>query len=154
MSKPTLFYSNYCDYSKNLLTKILKNNIRELFIVICIDDKSVLPNIDRVPILIHENKSLSDEGLFNYIESVIDKRNKVTQESIQPFTMTEMGNTLSDQYSYIEGVENEKIDHNFVKIKDGELVNTTKIETPEEDENVKMSISYDEFISRRDQEIN
>ena len=74
IKKDIIFYSNYCEYSKQLISLISKNNIQTYFHLISVDDPSItLPSsIDRVPMLINKNKSLfSGDDLFNYIVSII-----------------------------------------------------------------------------------
>ena len=154
MSKPILFYSEYCEHSKVIVTMILKYQLRSSFTIHCVDNNCNLPNeIDRVPMLMHDNKFLSDEGLFEYIEHIANTA--TVRKDVSPFLVSEMGNSLSDKYSYIEDDESANITHSFVHLKNGEQVNNERIYTPEDDSGhgAEKNVNYDDLISKRENEI-
>jgi len=134
---------------------ILKHQLRHHFVIHCIDNAQNLPKeIDRVPMLMHENKLLSDEGLFAYIEGIAN--NSTIKKNVSPFLVGEMGNSISDQYSYLEENDSGNITHNFVHLKDGEQLNNEPIYTPEDDSvnSSDKNYSYDDLLNRREHELN
>lgn len=155
MSKPILFYSDFCEHSKALVTTILKYQLRNHFTIHCVDSSHNLPkDIDRVPMLMHENKLLSDEGLFNYIEQIAETAS--VKKNIAPFMVSEMGNSISDTYSYLEDDGATNIVHSFVHLKDGEQVNNERIYTPDDDSAVasdNKSTNYEDLLTRRENEL-
>lgn len=156
MEKPILFYSNYCEHSKNIVTTILKYQLRGSFTIHCVDNNNNLPKeVDRVPILMHDNKWLSDEGLFAYMDHIVEKIS--VNKNISPFMVSEMGNSMSDAYSYLEmedGDGGPTMEHSFVHLKNGEHINDSKIYTPDEDAVVEKNMNYEDIISKRDNELN
>ena len=157
MDKPVLFISNYCDHSKELLTTLLKANMKNQFSIVCVDNDNnnkLPPFVDRVPLMYYDNKVLVDEGLFNYIESLNNQQNNNSE--ILPFTSMEMGNgTLSDNYSYIgannkDFPEKNTIQKTFSHISQDEQ----RIYTPEEDSVLsKSKLSLEDLISKRENDI-
>lgn len=99
MTKDVLFYSNFCDYSKEVINLIIKKNIKQYFVHICVDSsKYKLPEfIDRVPIIYtHNGEVLYDETIVKYIESV-----SPNNEDILPFSLHQSTN-YSDMFSYLD----------------------------------------------------
>lgn len=155
MSKPILFYSDFCEHSKALVTTILKYQLRNHFTIHCVDSSHNLPKeIDRVPMLMHDNKLLSDEGLFNYIEQIVETTS--VKKNIAPFMISEMGNSISDVYSYLEDDNATNIVHSFVHLKDGEHINNERIYTPDDDSTVscEKNTNYEDLLTRRENELN
>lgn len=155
--KPLLLFSNYCIHSKSLLTTIFKYSLNDLFNIQCIENQTNIPSgIDRVPALVHENKLLTDENLFVYIDNITTQLKSSKNKDIEPFTLKEMGNSISDSYGYLE--EDKQMNHSFVHLMNGEEVNNEKICTPSDDNNGtvdtrKERASYDSLISQREMEL-
>ena len=83
MNKPTLFYSTQCEFSREIYSTLEKNNILHNYEIVNVSTASNIPMfVDRVPLLFHNNKVLHDEGLFNYIDTILSDT-----ESIQAFTL-------------------------------------------------------------------
>jgi hypothetical protein len=103
-NKAILFFSNYCDHSKELLGLIIKKNIKANFVLVCVDNtKYRLPDfVDRVPIIYTSTGDiLYDDILFKYVES------SASTEDIAPFAISTSIN-YSDQYSYLDDtIDNE-----------------------------------------------
>jgi hypothetical protein len=75
---------------------------------------------------------------------------------IAAYHFNEMGNNLSDQYSFIEENENSSLNHNFSFI-DGANVGDTRINTPKEfnskdEKKPKMSSDFDKLMEARNNE--
>lgn len=86
-SKHVLFYSNYCLYSKELLMTITKMDLRNRFILVCVEKHraSIPPLIDRVPTVVTPTKQLiTDERVVPYVQSL---RKGTGSHSQQAFTL-------------------------------------------------------------------
>lgn len=79
MSKDILFYSNFCTYSKEVITSIQKTEFNNNITYICVDDRNIqLPSfVQAVPTiyLINEKKILVDDEITNWIESKTNTNN-------------------------------------------------------------------------------
>jgi hypothetical protein len=98
-SKDVLFFSNFCDYSKEIVNLLIKKNIKQNFVLICVDSsKYKLPDfVDRVPIIYtHNGEVLYDETIVKYIEAISPKN-----ESILPFSLHQSAN-YSDNFSFLD----------------------------------------------------
>ncbi len=99
--KDLLFYSNFCDHCKKLIGFLIKQNLRDQFILVCVDKREFkIPSfIDRVPSILTTKKELyTGENIYEYVDTKI----KIIQkqiEDIAPFTM--MGGLNSSQYTFI-----------------------------------------------------
>ena len=108
--KDLLFFSKFCDHCTEVTTRIVKMNMRELFMFICIDDPKVLAQmpkiIDRVPtILTKDKRILTDEYVMRYLDS---HHKPAADAVISPFSLL-TGNAMSEQYSYLEDSTNNEI---------------------------------------------
>jgi hypothetical protein len=128
-TKPIVFYSKYCDYSRSLLNDIAKRNLRDLFYFVNIDDAKVkTPKfVDRVPLIyIHkERRIIVDEGVQLYMTSIMKERDE-GQLEVEPFMFHEMSGSLSDKYSHL--TDNQDFENCgpklFAKITDECRINT------------------------------
>jgi len=74
-----LFFSNYCKYSKDVLTQIQQNNLSKEFLLICIDSYSNIPQfVDRVPLIYqpHKKEIYIDESIDELINDMTKAQNK------------------------------------------------------------------------------
>ena len=73
MDKDIIFYSNYCAYCKEVLTKISKTPLNSKLTYICVDDQNIKlpPFVKAVPtiFLIKEQKILVDENIESWIRT-------------------------------------------------------------------------------------
>ena len=93
--KDILFYSNFCEFSKNIINAITKHNLRSIFLFICVDEgKYQIPQfIDSVPTILKRNGEVfKDEQLMIYVESKF--KTDDIQEEIAPM-VSQYGNYLS-----------------------------------------------------------
>lgn len=84
--KDLLFFSNFCDYSKELINFITKKNIRDKFMFVCVDNRSLSlpPFVDRVPMMLTVNKNvLCEDQMMEYIESLCPP----VETELKPFTL-------------------------------------------------------------------
>lgn len=99
--KDLLFYSNFCEHCKKLIGLLIKQNLRDQFVLVCVDKKEfrIPPFIDRVPSILTVKKELyTEDSIFKYIDVKIKLIQKQI-EDIAPFTM---GSALnSAQYTFI-----------------------------------------------------
>jgi hypothetical protein len=141
-----LFISNKCTYCMELVHMIDGMSDMNFKIdVIDIKNMQKLPGfIDRVPLLLIEkdNKLLHDEELFEFV--------KKCEKTIEPFMINEMRG-LSDRYSFMGEEEEQKLDHQYVFLENGDPIITSS--TLSEEENKKL-LDYDRFLEARDKDIN
>lgn len=102
MKKDILFYSNFCDFSKEVVTLITKKNLKSFILLVCVDTGKyqIPPCIDRVPSLLTAERDALyvEDNLVKYIE----KRAKdlfQEDESIQTFSWE--GNNYSESFSFV-----------------------------------------------------
>lgn len=70
MDKHVLFYSNFCEFSKEVIRDMTKKDLRSKFVLICIDDKKhPLPDVvDRVPMIISNTRSVFiEDDIGNFL---------------------------------------------------------------------------------------
>ena len=156
-----LYYSNYCEPSKKLLFTLSRSKIKEDIHFVCIDkrvkgpkeethillengQKLLLPpTVVKVPallLLFRGHQVLFGKEIYTHLKQKMDHSKTVaTQNNQEPlaFSTYEMGNTLSDNYSYLDltaadlsakGDGGLRILHNYVTLD----ANTCPIETPPE----------------------
>ncbi len=128
--KNILYYSNYCEHSKNLLNLLSRSKIKEDIHFICIDkrikkgniihilledgkDVYLPPNINKVPSLLMINKGgivLEGESINNFLFPHLKKENNTsTMQNGEPlsFSILDFGNIHSDKYSYLDQTPSE-----------------------------------------------
>ena len=74
MERHVLFYSNYCDYSRDVLGTVVQKGLRHLFVLVCVDKRSALqlPDfVDRVPLIFTiDRRVLSDDAVGAFIDNL------------------------------------------------------------------------------------
>lgn len=143
--KHILFYSNYCQYSKQVLTVIAKKNIRSLFLLVCVDgNKFNIPAfVNRVPMIFTAQQKLyADDGVMMFLddlENMIARsigaggsggdayNQKSVQHEVSAYYAPDMDGAISDSFSYIDDSCTGNQQHQFVFIG-----NDPRIETPKE----------------------
>ena len=80
MSKNILFFSNYCEYSKEVLSKLKKNELLKNVIQVCIDNNDIqIPSfIQVVPTLYltQEKNIVTDDDIDTWINETVKINNK------------------------------------------------------------------------------
>ena len=98
MSKPVLYFSNYCEYCKTVQNFILKNCIQAEFAYVCVDThRHLVPRVIRsVPsmILATEKRLLTDENVMRYVEGCC--RKEVEVEAM------EGNSSLAESFSWVD----------------------------------------------------
>jgi len=155
-----LYYSNYCGPSKKLLFELSRSKIKEDIHFVCIDQRNrgpknttlislengqklvLPPQVTKVPALLLLNRGqqiLFGKSIYGHLKKKMREITmKATNNNEEPlaFSTSEMGNTLSDTYSYLDttpadlgakGAGGLRILHNYVT-----LGNSCAIETPPE----------------------
>lgn len=145
MLKPVLFCSVKCVHSKEILDVIKEKSILEMFKIHIIEhENEKLPTfVDRVPLLFHNNKILSDEGLFMYIQSINEKK-----QVIDAFTPD---HSISDHFSFIDTEKGN--DHSYLYVNDKGDFEDQKINTPPESSDDAKNISLEQLITNRKSDV-
>ena len=173
--KYILYYSNFCEHSKQLLIILAKQKIAlDEISYICIDKRQqtddgkifaeldngklihIPNNINSVPSLVmlnHGNTVLIGENILNHFKKSVKQE---MQEDPSAFSFSEMSGS-SDKYSYLD-MTNEDLSakgsgglrtmHDYVP-----LNHNQRIETPPEDEPVKNEVSMEKLMAQREGEI-
>lgn len=97
--KDVLFFSNFCEYSTEILNLIVKKNAKPDFVMVCVDsNKYQLPNfVDRVPLIYTKNDELVyDDSIIKYLEMLYP--NEVVE--IMPWSLQQPTN-YSNQFSFL-----------------------------------------------------
>lgn len=98
--KDILFYSNFCEYSNDVLNTIIRKNVTPEFMLVCIDsNKYSLPSfVDRVPLIFtKEGRVLMDDDIIRYLDELYPS---VTEE-IMPFSLS--AHDYTNPFSFLDG---------------------------------------------------
>lgn len=156
-NKDILFYSNFCDFSKDTITLITKKNLRGSILMVCIDSgKYKIPScVDRVPSLLTASRDTLyvEDELTKYIENRASQLNPKATESIQTFSWE--GNNYSESFSFVNDDMNGNMTNKgftFIEEEVPANVNTFK-EDDGKPRQSKFDISrYDSYISSRNKD--
>lgn len=150
ISKNVLFYSNYCQHSKDVLGIITKKNLKDYFVYVCVDNTSLkLPTfVDRVPMICTSKKQIyMDESLIEFVNSLGD-----LTTSIEAGGDIYNTNSISDQYSFIDETDS-SINKNYVYIGQDVSINVPP-DSDVSNTSVKLDKSMlDNLISQRDMDL-
>lgn len=98
LQKDLLFFSNFCNHCKEIISTISKKNLKDHFLMVSVDNKKYkIPNfIHSVPTILTTNKKIyTDVNIINYINSI---KTQDTVNELSPFTMQ---SSYSSQYTYL-----------------------------------------------------
>lgn len=152
--KHILFYSKFCNHCHDILSEIVKKDIRHFFVLVCVEKREFPYFVDRVPFVITNDKEfLVDEAISEFIEKISDVKADV---SVAAFSLCPRGHFGND-FSYIDEDTNGPPQdlnsvQNYVFISDSV---SAPINTPATS-NSKEKLSdahYEEFMKKRDTEV-
>ena len=152
MQKDLLFYSNLCEYSKDILVLLQKRNMREKFLLVCIDSTNIKipPLINRVPaILTVSRRIIMDEEVEKYIDSV----SPAVQEDVLPFSINSDLNMHSEQYSILDDTLQDVRVKNYMSIEDNTNIGTIGFNQQKEKGNGNkdhIEKAYEKYLADRD----
>ncbi len=151
LDKPILFYSNYCQHSREILNLLQKNNVIDSVILVNISSsKYKVPSfIKSVPTIYFNKQVLTDTELEHFINSNVINNNNNT---IDAFFPSEMNSGIGYSYSYLSS-ENDNIKNSLMYINEME---GTKINTPDENEFLSSSdktINMNKLTEQREQDL-
>lgn len=111
MAKDMFFYSNFCDHCKEVISVIMKKNIRPNFLFVCVDDnKFQLPScVTHVPTIITRQKDvLTDSIVLVYIDKLTNTVSNIENNDISPFSMADAAG-YSSSYTWLtnDGYDND-----------------------------------------------
>lgn len=159
MSKKTIYYSNKCQHSKELINVINKNGNRNNYSYVCVDNSPVPPFIKSVPTLLisenNNNKILVGEEIFSTITT---NNSNSSQNGVDPEAWhgNEMGGSYSDMYSFIED-NSSSISHSFSFLNGNpNTIANTQISgnnTTNNEHKDKLSQDMESLMQRRDQDM-
>ena len=162
MQKDIFFFSNFCQFSKNVIGIITKHNIRELFLFVSLDEKKYnIPQfVDRVPCILKQSGEVfMDDELIKYLELVVHKRNSQNNDKeISPMLSVYGKNTTySTNFSPLEG-ENEDDNPNFLFLgRDQRMINVqddNKASSTTSKKSDECSIAYEKLMDSRQRDDN
>lgn len=162
MSKTLIFYSNYCQYSKNLIEEITKANIRDEFLLVCIDSNNYnIPKfVTKVPMIFSktENRIYVEDEIVQYINNVANskKNSSTNNQNVEYYSQVEMDSKFSDNFSFLND-ENQK--RSFVFLNEDDTFNDNIIkqsaQLKDDNQNNKLdSSAIEKYMMKRDSDFN
>lgn len=157
MGKDLLFYSNFCEYSKEIITYITKKNVRSMFLLVCIDNNRYkIPDfVDRVPAILNANKDTlyTDDQITVYIDSKVKEQHPISDRTLQTFAWE--GNAYSEGYSFLESEEGGNLtSKGYTYLQDQTSSGATKFQ--DDDDVLKQSkfdaSMYDSYVASRNKD--
>ena len=147
-----LFYSEHCPHCRSIIDLILKRNIKEQFLFVCVDQHrtKIPPQIDRVPALIMKDEGkpyiLFEDDIIRYIGE------PPREETINIEPVDQSVSAYSENFSFLEDDGGPSTgSKNFALFGQEQ-----KIYTPDEDdENGKIGGDgvLDRFMNQRAQDV-
>lgn len=145
MNRHVLFYSNYCRYSRDVLEAVTNHGLRDLFVLVCVDRRTQLPDfVDRVPLIYTlDGQALADDAVAAFVGRLADylrpardaagsqqaraddqqhataPTGGAAAEDVSPWSNVEMGSKggISDKFSFLEDASGASpYVHNFVDV--------------------------------------
>lgn len=116
--KDILFFSNFCDYSNDILNMMVKKNVKNEFMLVCVDNsKFQLPQfVDRVPIIYTKRDELIyDDSIIKYIEELAQAVGVDLTEDIQPWSLQQPSNYTS-QFSFLMDESSDSLNKGYTML--------------------------------------
>lgn len=150
-SKDIFFYSNFCEFSKDVIAIITKHNLRETFMFVCVDNKKYnIPNfIDRVPsILKPSGEVYTDEQLYGYIDSKYKTSN--SHEEISPMTSSYGNSLYSTSFASITGDDNSIENKNYLSLgREQHMIHVSDTTNPNSKKSHDSSAAFESLMQSR-----
>lgn len=125
MDKNILFYSNYCNHSKELLRNLNQNPIKSNLLFVCVDDRSLqVPDFIKVvpTIYLVNNKSiLTDNEIINWI----NQSSKPVSEEINAYNGDNIS-SMSTSFSFLDDGDSSVFSNQYTFLNQNESINTPK----------------------------
>jgi hypothetical protein len=151
--KHILFFSNFCNYSKDLISMITKKNLSKHFSFVCIENTKIqIPRfVDRVPtILSSDGQLIVDEHLNEFVETLW--KQIFNEEDVAPFSL----GGISDSYSFIDDapIQDTQVFKNEYNNKFAYLSEDFHIEAPDEyalgNNSSNKDAAYERYMTDRE----
>jgi hypothetical protein len=147
--KAILFYSSYCQFSRDIINYIVKKDLKPNFVFIPVESNKdrIPPQVDRVPALL-----LGQTGHIIFEDDILQFINTLC-EDVEP--QEHLSSAYSDNFSFIEGEDMNSNTSTSLCKNFAIFGNEQRIHTPEEEgvtksENNKM---LDTYKNQRDVDI-
>ncbi len=164
--KDLFFYSNLCEYSKNLLINIQKRNCRDMFYFVCVDQTNVrIPSqIDRVPaILTKTSNVLFDDDVLKYIETFchMNQRENKTEnpeilkkDDVAPFSISSDMNNYTDNFTFLDenAADHRLMGFGYISQPNPNVVSLTP-QSNDSEKKAKLDDAYEKYVADRDADI-
>jgi hypothetical protein len=156
MHKDILFYSHFCNFSKEVLSMMHKMNVKNDFLLVCVEKhaKSIPKNITCVPtIMTRTQQFLVEDDIQGYIQIVASHKKSGGSGGAADTAPQDVFSNTNAGFSYlddpIEG--NNGVDSGAYGI----FGMDQRIETPDEDSDLsgESTINYERFKAQRDSDI-
>ena len=112
--KPVLFFSNYCQYSKDIIGLIQRSNLVNAFVPFCVDGRiNKLPiEVKSVPTINFLDKYYTDDELDSFIATL---KYDLTANPYDSFSLNDKG--FSACFSFIDDNVSESINGGFMPLR-------------------------------------
>ncbi len=144
LQKDILFYSNFCQFSKEVLSRIIKLNAKQRFVLICVElyKARLPPQVTVVPtIMTTEGDIIVEDDIYTYLDGIASTTTNTPRDM---FTSSATG------FSFLEGDGEGGYggEDNY-----GVFGEEQKIYTPEDDGEVQSGLNFEQLQSQRDMDI-
>tara|TARA_Y100000389_G_scaffold155774_1_gene156513 strand:- start:127 stop:621 length:495 start_codon:yes stop_codon:yes gene_type:complete len=149
MGKDIIFYSNFCRYSKEILTTVTKSKLNDLLTFICVDDKNIQlpPFLTAVPTIYiaNEKKIIMDENIQDWIKS---KQNSGNDGLLDSY-FSESSN-FSASFSNLDDSEDKSFVSDFTYLDQPiDSINTPQEISGDKNKDNDVSKSYEDLQNSR-----
>lgn len=150
-SRNIVFFSNFCLHSRHLLNEIIKHNLRDMFVLVCIDNNrvNIPPSINRVPVIFdpQTKRLLSDDEAFQTIADL----STVNQSVIHAYGSA--ANKFTEGYSYLSGEHSGEDDERSPYFSDNHIVTPPDSERSRSGQ-TEPSLNLDKLRAQRAADMN
>jgi hypothetical protein len=110
-----LFYSDYCEFSKNVLHFLAKHDLQNQFVAISVDRyRHRIPTIiTQVPTILVGNTIYVDDQLQRYLQEEADKNKS---QEVAAYYKNDMKGGYTDMFAYMDPSEADQVQRGFSSI--------------------------------------